>query len=741
MAFLDKTGLAHLWEQIIDKINKKTAEMVDSAPETLNTLNELAAALGDDPNFATTVANQIGTKANASDLTAHISNHAPANAQPNQNAFSNVTVGSTTIAADQVTDTLTLVAGSNISITPDAGNDKITIAATNTNTSHSHSAGVGLVGSGSAGTGSGTYNYKAKLRNETALTIDSAAATTTSGRVYPVVIDKSGYLAVNVPWTNTDTHYTTGLKVGASASATTNAAATNGNVYLNLLDNTTIRDSHKIVGSGATTVTSDANGVITISSTDTNTTYGVVSTTADGLAPKRDGSTTKFLRADGNWAVPPDTNTHAVSSVNSKTGAVTLTASDVGALDKLTYEWNKQYNAGGTAGYLLIGSFPMYDTNVTIDIDATTSTTYHGTVVIATQNVSETSMGSSRTITVYGDPTGAISDAIRVTWASGSRNYNVYFVPSTWSKNLIHIRAIGNYLENIDNSKICTQFTTGTAPATTSGLSVVNALRANFNNYAHPSSHPASMITGLSTVATSGKYSDLSGLPTIPSVGNGTVTIKQNGTSKGSFTLNQSGNATIELTDTDTNTTYSAATQSAAGLMSAADKKKLDGIATGANNYTYTLPAATSSALGGVKIGSNITNSSGTISLTKSNVTSALGYTPPTTNTTYSNATTSAAGLMSADDKKKLNKVVYSGSKVCTVSATAGTINLPFSDFGISSRPNVVIASLQTYNGIIQYDFDGSSSQIVLKVQFWNGSTFVPMHANGVVRLGIIIMN
>jgi hypothetical protein len=36
--------------------------MIDSAPETLNTLNELAAALGDDPNFATTVATQIGSK-------------------------------------------------------------------------------------------------------------------------------------------------------------------------------------------------------------------------------------------------------------------------------------------------------------------------------------------------------------------------------------------------------------------------------------------------------------------------------------------------------------------------------------------------------------------------------------------------------------------------------------------------------------------------------------------------------
>lgn len=95
----------------------------------------------------------------------------------------------------------------------------------------------------------------------------------------------------------------------------------------------------------------------------------------------------------------------------------------------------------------------------------------------------------------------------------------------------------------------------------------------------------------------------------------------------------------------DTNTTYGVASSSANGLMSAADKAKLDGVASGANKYT--LPTATSSTLGGVKTGSNITNSSGTISITKANVVAALGYTPPTTNTTYSNmtgATTSAAG-------------------------------------------------------------------------------------------------
>ena len=50
------------------------------------------------------------------------------------------------------------------------------------------------------------------------------------------------------------------------------------------------------------------------------------------------------------------------------------------------------------------------------------------------------------------------------------------------------------------------------------------------------------------------EWSNVTGRPTIPSVGNGTVKITQNGTNKGSFTLNQSGNATIALTDTNTNT-------------------------------------------------------------------------------------------------------------------------------------------------------------------------------------------
>ena len=70
----------------------------------------------------------------------------------------------------------------------------------------------------------------------------------------------------------------------------------------------------------------------------------------------------------------------------------------------------------------------------------------------------------------------------------------------------------------------------------------------------------------LKTVAFTGNYSDLNNRPTIPTVGNGTITIIQNGTTKGTFTTNQNGNTTVELTDN--NTTYSNFVKSGSGAKS-----------------------------------------------------------------------------------------------------------------------------------------------------------------------------
>lgn len=89
-------------------------------------------------------------------------------------------------------------------------------------------------------------------------------------------------------------------------------------------------------------------------------------------------------------------------------------------------------------------------------------------------------------------------------------------------------------------------------------------------------------------------------------------------------------------------------------------KTKLDGIAAQANKYV--LPTATAEIIGGVKVGANISYSNGTISLSKANVTSALGYTPPTADTkvTINNTltSTSTTGALAAAQGKVLKDLI-----------------------------------------------------------------------------------
>ena len=103
-------------------------------------------------------------------------------------------------------------------------------------------------------------------------------------------------------------------------------------------------------------------------------------------------------------------------------------------------------------------------------------------------------------------------------------------------------------------------------------------------------------------------------------------------------------------------TTYSDATQSVSGLLSASDKKKLDGIASGAN--AYTLPAASETELGGVKVGENLSISEGKLNAK---------------DTTYSDATQSASGLMSSVDKKKLDSIEEKANNYTLPTASTST--------------------------------------------------------------------
>ena len=103
----------------------------------------------------------------------------------------------------------------------------------------------------------------------------------------------------------------------------------------------------------------------------------------------------------------------------------------------------------------------------------------------------------------------------------------------------------------------------------------------------------------------------------------------------------------------DTNTTYDPATQSANGLMTAADKAKLDSIAEGANKYAH--PAHTAYKSGLYKLAVDaLGHIIGADAVTKADIT-ALGIPGQDTNTTYKPATQSANGLMTAADKAKLD--------------------------------------------------------------------------------------
>lgn len=137
-------------------------------------------------------------------------------AQINQNAFSNITINNTTIAADSKTDTLTLIAGNNVTLTPDNSNGTVTITAIdtiNSGTVTNISTGIGLDGGPITSTGT----VKVKLKSETTLS-EQAVINETANKTYAVRTDSDGYLAVNIPWTDTTYNTATASTNGVGGS-------------------------------------------------------------------------------------------------------------------------------------------------------------------------------------------------------------------------------------------------------------------------------------------------------------------------------------------------------------------------------------------------------------------------------------------------------------------------------------------------------------------------------------------
>ena len=152
-----------------------------------------------------------------------------------------------------------------------------------------------------------------------------------------------------------------------------------------------------------------------------------------------------------------------------KTGTLALTSDISGKLDKTTYEVNRTINFGQD-GALYIGKFKVYDTNVTFEITSTTSVTYSGKLVIATQNY------VIREAKVYGDAANTVTPNIYIKPSTTSDPYiEVYFKPESWSKNVIHIYGSEIKAEPTD---VCTNVPSVPSTAT---LKPKNALDSKAN--------------------------------------------------------------------------------------------------------------------------------------------------------------------------------------------------------------------------------------------------------------------
>lgn len=207
--------------------------------------------------------------------------------------------------------------------------------------------------------------------------------------------------------------------------------------------------------------------------------------------------------------------------------------------------------------------------------------------------------------------------------------------------------------------------THGTATQTADGFissddkTKLDGIEASANNYTHPAIHPASMITGLSDVATSGDYTDLTNKPIIPTSlpADGGNADTLDGYHAAYFASGQHNHDSEYAAATHTHD-YAAsshihgeATTSAAGFMSAADKTKLNGIASGANSYTH--PASHSASM--------ITETDSLKIMTAAERTKLAGiaenannYTHPETHSAAIIEETSAKKVMTAEERTKL---------------------------------------------------------------------------------------
>ena len=291
---------------------------------------------------------------------------------------------------------------------------------------------------------------------------------------------------------DSDTHSITGMYIGAT-NAKANAATTNGNTYLKLYDDNTKRAEFKVVGSGATKVSSDASGNITISSTDNDTHF--ITGLYVGKANEKSNSAT----TNGNTYLKLfDNDTKRTQHLINGTGLTTVTS-----------------DASGT---ITINS--TLPTNlVTIDTEQTVTGTKHFNAITANtigtgsdaNNYfqSQKFRGEGDANTYYHAVDFGYAGHNQVDFYEYGGNYNFYIntQANTDSRQLLFgINPSGIKIPAVAGAKVLGTKADGQIESHSLGIADISSLQSTLDSKVNSSS--------LATVAKTGSYNDLSNKPT-----------------------------------------------------------------------------------------------------------------------------------------------------------------------------------------------------------------------------------
>lgn len=552
---------------------------------------------------ATSTANGLMSSADKSKL-----DDVDAGAEVNQNAYSKITVGTTEISATTKTDNITVVAGNNVTLTPDASNKKYTISATDTTYSAASASADGLM----------SKEDKAKL--------DGISA---EANKYELPTASDAVLG--------------GIKVGTNLSI-------------------------------------DANGVLSA----TDTTYGNATTTDAGLMSGADKTKLDSI----------------------ETGAQANVQADYSQLDETQADYIKNKIVGRYLADEIVGkvefnnNLSKYYIDVSLDLYLmqNLSGTRNCRVKIPDYSYDET---GTCTIDVY-ESGGELNSRIQINTPNLVINGTIMgawdtldgqlYITNTNSWSLSQGMSISIYIDGYSEVKIQQlgeQYIPDTIARTSKVIPLnqrgtANGVATLDENGIVPSAQLPSYVDDVIEAISLGD------LPATGESGKIYVTTADN------LTYRWSGSTYVEIskslalgTTSSTaaagNHTHNAATTSENGFMSSADKTKLDGIDSGANNYI--LPKASDSTLGGIKVGTNL-------SIDGNGVLSAK-------DTTYKAATTTTDGLMSTSDKTKLNGIEEGANKTTVDSALSDSSTNPVQNKIVKAALDGKAASNHTHSAYV----------------------------------------